>query len=264
MSHPISSLLQQGPDELGLPRILTESEASPRVKESHSSGKEDGTKQGARPPSPYCKAALDDCLRLAGLLGRESGKQTPEQPQGDVKVKEEHREDETPELTGISVHSTATHLGLGTSGFVWDLPRDTYRGLELPRRTFPAPPPAAGPAAFELSERTYRDREPHDYNPEFLREVRREELERACAPASGTALLPALHYPRLAPSALHGTFLARTPPATAALGAPPPLVAASGVSTPPARSRTTPLALGPGEARDYSPAACNPPEVEAR
>lgn len=264
VSHPISSLLQRGPSELGLPRILTESEAEPRVKEGHSSGKEDGAKQGARPPSPYCKAALDDCLRLAGLLGRESSKQTPEQPQGDVKVKEEHREDETPELTGISVHSTATHLGLGTSGFVWDLPRDTYRGLELPRRTFPALPPAAGPAAFELSERTYRDREPHDYSPECLREVRREELERTCAPASGTALLPALHYPRLAPGALHGTLLARTPPATAALGAPPPLVAVSGVSTPPARSRTTPLALGPGEARDYSPAACNPPEVEAR
>ncbi|XP_059105307.1 fibrosin-1-like protein isoform X11 [Peromyscus eremicus] len=264
VGHPISSLLQRGPGELGRPGILTDREAEPRVKESHSPDKEDGAKLAARPPSPYCKAALGDCLRLAGLLGRESGKQTPERPQGDVKVKEERREDETPELTGVSVHSTATHLGLGTPGFVWDPPRDTYRGLELPRRTFPAPPSAVGSAPFELSERAYRDREPHDYSPDRLRDVRREELERARAPDPDASLLPAMHYPRLTPGALHGALLARTPPAAAALGAPPPLVAAGGVSTPPARPRTTPLALGPGEARDYSPAACNPPEVEAR
>ncbi|XP_036028435.1 fibrosin-1-like protein isoform X8 [Onychomys torridus] len=264
MGHPISSLLQRGPGELGRPGILPDREAEPRVKESHSPGREDGAKLAARPPSPYCKAALGDCLRLAGLLGRESGKQTPERPQGDVKVKEERREEETPELTGVSVHPTATHLGLGTSGFVWDPPRDTYRGLELPRRTFPAPPSAVGSAPFELSERAYRDREPHDYSPDRLRDVRREELERAHAPDPDASLLPAMHYPRLTPGALHGALLARTPPAAAALGAPPPLVAAGGVSTPPARPRTTPLALGPGEARDYSPAACNPPEVEAR
>ncbi|XP_027271679.1 fibrosin-1-like protein isoform X14 [Cricetulus griseus] len=273
VGHPISSLLQRGPGELGRPGILTEREAEPRIKESHSPGKEDGAKLAVRPPSPYCKAALGDCLRLAGLLGRESGKQTPERPQGDVKVKEERREEETPELTGVTVHSTATHLGLGTSGFVWDPPRDSYRGLELPRRAFPAPPPAAGPAPFELSERAYRDREPHDYSPERLREVRREELEHAhthapdpeaTTTAPAAALLPAMHYPRLATGALHGALLARTPPAAPALGAPPPLVAAGGVSTPPARPRTTPLALGPGEGRDYSPAACNPPEVEAR
>eukprot|EP00073_Rattus_norvegicus_P051671 XP_017454055.1 PREDICTED: fibrosin-1-like protein isoform X11 [Rattus norvegicus] len=263
VGHPISSLLQRDSGELSRPGVLTEREAETRVKENHSPSKEDGAKLAARPPSPYCKAALGDCLRLAGLLGRESGKQTPDRPQGDVKVKEERREDETPDLTGVSVHSTATHLGLGTSGFVWDPPRDTYRGLDLPRRSFPAPPPAAGPAPFELSERAYRDRESHDYSPERLREVRREELERARAPDSDAALLPAMHYPRLAPGALHGALLARTPPAAAALGAPPPLVTAGGVPTPPARPRTTPLALGPGEARDYSP-ACNPPEVEAR
>lgn len=263
VGHPISSLVQRGPGELGRPGVLTEREPETRVKENNSPSKEDVAKLAVRPPSPYCKAALGDCLRLAGLLGRESGKQTPERPQGDVKVKEERREDETPELTGVSVHSTASNLGLGTSGFVWDPPRDAYRGLELPQRSFPAPQPNAGPASFELCERAYREREPHDYSPERLREVRREELERARAPDSDTALLPALHYPRLASGTLHGALLARTPPAAAALGAPPPLVAAGGVPTPPARPRTTPLALGPGEARDYSP-VCNPPEVEAR
>ncbi|XP_060238626.1 fibrosin-1-like protein isoform X17 [Meriones unguiculatus] len=263
VGHPISNLLPRGPGELGRPGVLAEREAETRVKESHSPGKEDSAKLAARPPSPYCKAALGDCLRLAGLLGRETGKQTPERPQGDVKVKEERREDETPELTSVGVHSTAANLGLGASGLVWDPPCDTYRGLELPRRPFPAPLPAAGPAPFELCERTYRDREPHAYSPERLREVRREELERPRGPDSDAALLPAMHYPRLASGALHGALLARTPPAAAALGAPPPLVAAGGVPTPPARPRTTPLALGPGEARDYSP-ACNPPEVEAR
>ncbi|XP_055462352.1 fibrosin-1-like protein isoform X9 [Psammomys obesus] len=263
VGHPISNLLPRGPGELGRPGVLAEREAETRVKESHSPGKEDGAKLAARPPSPYCKAALGDCLRLAGLLGRETGKQTPERPQGDVKVKQERREDEIPELTGVGVHSTTANLGLGTSGFVWDPPCDTYQGLELPRRPFPAPTPATGPAPFELCERAYRDREPHAYSPERLREVRREELERARGPDPDAALLPAMHYPRLASGALHGALLARTPPAAAALGAPPPLVAAGGVPTPPARPRTTPLALGPGEARDYSP-ACNPPEVEAR
>ncbi|XP_051017717.1 fibrosin-1-like protein isoform X5 [Acomys russatus] len=265
VGHPISSLLPRGPGELGRPGLLTEREAETRVKESNSPSKEDVAKLAARPPSPYCKAALGDCLRLAGLLGRESGKQTPERPQGDVKVKEERREDETPpEFTGVSVHSAATNPGLGTSGFLWDAPRglDTYRGLELPRRSFPAPQPAAGPASFELCERAYREREPHDYSPERAREARREEQERARAPDADPAPLPALHYPRLASGALHGALLARTPPA-AALGAPPPLVAAGGVPTPPARPRTTPLALAPSEARDYSP-VCNPPEVEAR
>ncbi|KAB0360842.1 hypothetical protein FD754_004998 [Muntiacus muntjak] len=123
-------------------------------------------------------------------------------------------------------------------------------------------------------KRPYRDREPHDYSPERLREARRDELERArAAHLDGAALLPALgalHYPRLAPAtaALHNSLLARTPPAAsaAALGAPPPLVAAGGPPTPPGqpRSRTTPLgARAPGEARDYSPSR-NPQEVEAR
>lgn len=264
MGHPINSLLRS-PTELGRPGVFPEREAEPRIKESHSPGKEDGAKLAARPPSPYSKAALGDCLRLASLLGHEPGKpQTPERPQGDVKVKEERREDEVPELSGV--HTAPAQPGpgrerLGAPSFAWEPPLDTYRGLELPRRAFPAPPPALGPVSFELPERTYRDREPHDYSPERLREVRHEELERARA--QDAALLPGLHYPRLAPGALHGALLARTPPAAAALAAPPPLVAAATATTPPAHARTTPLALGPGEARDYSPAR-NPPEVEAR
>ncbi|XP_066116985.1 fibrosin-1-like protein isoform X7 [Saccopteryx bilineata] len=86
----------------------------------------------------------------------------------------------------------------------------------------------------------------------------------------GAALLPtlgALHYPRLGPAAatLHNRLLARTPPANAALGAPPSLVTVGGPPTPPGpppRSRTTPLPV-PSEAPDYSPSR-NPPEVEAR
>lgn len=91
-----------------------------------------------------------------------------------------------------------------------------------------------------------RDREPRGYSPERLR----------APPAPPGSLLP----PRLGP-ALHNGLPARTPPA--ALGAPPPLVAAGGAPTSPGppRSRTTPL--GAPEAPDFSPSR-NPPEVEAR
>ncbi|XP_062940896.1 fibrosin-1-like protein isoform X10 [Cynocephalus volans] len=261
-SHPISSFLLRSQGELGRPGVPAE-QAEPRVKESCSPAKEDGAKLAVRPPSPYSTAA-----------------------QGDVKVKEERREDEVPELPGGAterprVLPAPLQLGLGRDrlgapGFAWEPLRDAYRSLELPRRAFTAAPPATapapGPAAFfEPPERPYRDREPHDYSPERLREARREELERARAPHLDAALLPALgslHYPRLAPAAatLHNGLLARTPPAAAALGAPPPLVAAGGPPTPPgppppARSRTTPLA--PSEAREYSPSR-NPQEVEAR
>lgn len=195
---------------------------------------------------------------------------------GNVKVKEERGEDEASEPPGGALHPAPLQLGLGRErlgapGFAWE----PFRGLELPRRAFPAAAPAPGPAALlEPPERPYRDREPHGYSPERLQ----GELERAraphlppAAPALDGALLPslgALHFPRLAPSALHNGLLARTPPAAAAaaLGAPPPLVTAAGPPTPPGppRSRTTPLGgLGPGEARDYSPSR-NPPEVEAR
>ncbi|XP_035579917.1 fibrosin-1-like protein isoform X17 [Zalophus californianus] len=306
---PASSLLLRGQSEPCRPGVPAEREAEPRVKESRSPAKEDGAKLAARPPSPYSKAALGDSLRLAGLLGREPGKppEAPaERPQGDVKVKEERREDsDAPEPPGAGLHPAPERprappapLQLGPSpaarerlGFTWEPLRDAYRGLELPRRALPAAAatPAPGPAAlFEPPERPYRDREPHDYSPERLREARREELERARAthlgagphlPAAaahldGAALLPALgalHYPRLGPAAaaLHNGLLARTPPAAAAaaaLGAPPPLVAAGGPPTPPGpppRSRTTPLGGHGPEARDYSPSR-NPQEVEAR
>lgn len=260
--------------------LLLRSQGEPRVKESRSPAKEDGAKLAARPQSPCSKASLGDSLRLAALLGREPGKP----PAGDVKVKEERGEDaDAPEPPGGGLHrvpAAPLQLGPGPTGrerlgFAWEPLRDAYRGLELPRRAAPAPGPAA---PFEPRERPYRDREPHDYSPERLREARREELERAraahlgAAPAlDGAALLPALgalHYPRLGPAAaLHHGLLARTPPAAAALGAPPPLVAAGGSPTPPGpppRSRTTPLGgPGPGEARDYSPSR-NPQEVEAR
>ncbi|XP_007456751.1 PREDICTED: fibrosin-1-like protein-like [Lipotes vexillifer] len=237
VGHPGSGLLLRGQGEPGRPGVPAEREAEPRVKESRSPAREDSAK-----PS---KAALGDGLRLAGLLGREPAKSlevAAERPQSDdVKVKEERGED-------------------------GDAPPQPARRAPL----------APGPAALlEPPERPYRDREPHDYSPERLREARRDELERArAAHLDGAALLPALgalRFPRLAPTAaaLHNGLLARTPPAAAAaasLGAPPPLVAAAGPPTPPGppRSRTTPLgARAPGEARDYSPSR-NPQEVEAR
>ncbi|XP_046956996.1 fibrosin-1-like protein isoform X15 [Lynx rufus] len=306
VGYPVSSFLLRGQGEPCRPGVPAEREAEPRVKESRSPAREDGAKPAARPPSPYSKAALGDSLRLAGLLGREPGKppEAPaERPQGDVKVKEERREDgDAPEPPGAGPHPAPERpraapaplqLGPGPAGrerlgFAWEPLRDAYRGLELPRRALPAAAAAAAPAPaptalFEPPERPYRDREPHDYSPERLREARREELERAraahlgAAPhlPDGAALLPALgalHYPRLGPAAaaLHNGLLARTPPAAAAaaaaLGAPPPLVAAGGPPTPPGpppRSRTTPLGGHGPEARDYSPSR-NPQEVEAR
>uniref|UniRef100_A0A4W2CFB5 Fibrosin like 1 n=1 Tax=Bos indicus x Bos taurus TaxID=30522 RepID=A0A4W2CFB5_BOBOX len=258
VGHPGSGLVLRGQGDPGRPGIPAEREAELRIKESRSPAREDGPK-----PS---KMALGEGLRLAGLLGREPGKPQEalaEQPQSDVKVKEERGEDgDVPPQPGPGP------AGRERPAFAWEPPRDAYRGPELPRRA----PPGPGPAALlEPPERPYRDREPHDYSPERLREARRDELERArAAHLDGATLLPALgalHYPRLAPAALHNSLLARTPPtAAAALGAPPPLVAAGGPPTPPGqpRSRTTPLgARAPGEARDYSPSR-NPQEVEAR
>ncbi|XP_033075940.1 fibrosin-1-like protein isoform X28 [Trachypithecus francoisi] len=250
--HPVSGLLLRGQSELGRPGAPAERESEPRVKESRSPAKEEAAKMPAHASPPHSKAAP-----------------------GNVKVKEERGEDEASEPPGGALHPAPLQLGLGRErlgapGFAWE----PFRGLELPRRAFPAAAPAPGPAALlEPPERPYRDREPHGYSPERLQ----GELERAraphlppAAPALDGALLPslgALHFPRLAPGALHNGLLARTPPAaTAALGAPPPLVTAAGPPTPPGppRSRTTPLGgLGPGDARDYSPSR-NPPEVEAR
>ncbi|XP_039077212.1 fibrosin-1-like protein isoform X2 [Hyaena hyaena] len=300
VGYPVGSLLLRGQGEPCRPGVPAEREAEPRIKESRSPAREDGAKPPARAPSPYSKAALGDSLRLAGLLGREPGKlpdAPAERPQGDVKVKEERREDgdapeppagpppapERPRAAPAPLQLGPSPAGRERLGFPWEPLRDAYRGLELPRRALPAAPAAL----FEPSERPYRDREPHDYSPERLREARREELERARATHLGAAAhlppgaahlpdgaahlpaLGALHYPRLGPAAaaLHSGLLARTPPAAAALGAPPPLVAAGGSPTPPGppppRSRTTPLGAHGPEARDYSPSR-NPQEVEAR
>ncbi|XP_004416953.1 PREDICTED: fibrosin-1-like protein [Odobenus rosmarus divergens] len=182
VGHPASSLLLRGQSEPCRPGVPAEREAEPRVKESRSPAKEDGAKLAARPPSPYSKA----------------------RPQGDVKVKEERREDsDAPEPPGAGLHPAPERprappapLQLGPSpaarerlGFTWEPLRDAYRGLELPRRALPAAAPAPGPAAlFEPPERPYRDREPHDYSPERLREARREELERARAAHLGLRL----------------------------------------------------------------------------
>ncbi|XP_068846431.1 fibrosin-1-like protein isoform X1 [Capricornis sumatraensis] len=244
VGHPGSGLVLRGQGDPGRPGIPAEREAELRIKESRSPAREDGPKPSKMPGKPHEAPA--------------------ERSQGDVKVKEERGEDgDAPPQPGPGP------AGRERPAFAWEPPRDAYRGPELPRRA----PPGPGPAALlEPPERPYRDREPHDYSPERLREARRDELERArAAHLDGAALLPALgslHYPRLAPAAaaLHNSLLARTPPAAAALGAPPPLVAAGGPPTPPGqpRSRTTPLgARAPGEARDYSPSR-NPQEVEAR
>nr|XP_034953601.1 fibrosin-1-like protein isoform X10 [Zootoca vivipara] len=185
-------------------------------------------------------------------------------------------------------------------GFSWDPVRDplrdAYRSLDLHRRMdfqLRADPIHRFPTAagFYDHERSYRDREPHDYNHENLLEARREqerlrqaeererlhlreELERArmhhlhSSPIeSHLAHVPSfmphlsgMHYPRLSPSAaMHNGILNRNPP-TAALSAPPPLVPASS-TRPPSPRRTTPLTNS--ESRDYSPSR-NPKEVEAR
>ncbi|XP_063310476.1 fibrosin-1-like protein isoform X8 [Pelobates fuscus] len=188
------------------------------------------------------------------------------------------------------------------AGFAWDPVRDpirdAYRTLDLQRRMdFHLRAdgmhryPATTAATFYDHERSYRDREPHDYSHEQLLEARREqerlrhaderermhlreEIERArmhhlhSSPlenhlAHMPSFMPHLSsvpYPRLSPSsAMHNGILNRTPP-TAALSAPPPLVPASN-TRPASPRRTNPLTNS--EARDFSPSR-NPKEVEAR
>ncbi|XP_046496968.1 fibrosin-1-like protein [Equus quagga] len=161
VGHPVSSLLLRGQGEPSRPGVPAEREAEPRVKDSRSPAKEDGAKLVARPPSPYIKASL-----------------------GDVKVKEERREDgDAPEPPAGSLHPAPERprappaplqLGPGPAGrerlgFAWEPLRDAYRGLELPRRAGPTGAPPPGPATLlEPPERPYRDREPHDYSPERL------------------------------------------------------------------------------------------------
>uniref|UniRef100_UPI00398F1245 autism susceptibility gene 2 protein isoform X12 n=1 Tax=Pristiophorus japonicus TaxID=55135 RepID=UPI00398F1245 len=200
----------------------------------------------------------------------------------------------------IGMNPLAGRERLAHPGFSWDpvqVPlRDAYRSfdlhrrMEFPLRTDPMHrfPTAAG---FYEHDRSYRDREPHDYNHEHVLEVRREqerlrhadererlhlreEFDRARLHALHTSAmdshlahvpsfmphLSGMHYPRLSPStANHNGILNRTPP-TAALSAPPPLVPA-GTARSVSPRRTTPLTNS--ESRDYSPSR-NPKEVEAR
>lgn len=185
--------------------------------------------------------------------------------------------------------------------FSWDPLREAYRSLDLQRRMDlqlraeqaqrSGFPPGA-PYGAEAAERSYREREPHDYaHHEHLLEVRREqermrqqaeerermhlreELDRARlhqlhqSPMEGhlphmppfMSHLGGMPYPRLSPSTGHNGLLNRTPP-TAALSAPPPLVP-SGSARPSSPRRTTPLTTQ--DPRDYSPSR-NPKEVEAR
>ncbi|XP_072096929.1 autism susceptibility gene 2 protein isoform X8 [Mobula birostris] len=200
----------------------------------------------------------------------------------------------------ISMSPLAGRERLPHPGFSWDPVRDPlrdayrsfdlHRRMEFPLRTDPMHrfPTAAG---FYEHDRSYRDREPHDYNHEHVLEVRREqerirhadererlhlreEFDRARLHALHTSAmdshlahvpsfmphLSGMHYPRLSPStANHNGILNRTPP-TAALSAPPPLVPAGSARSVSPR-RTTPLTNT--ESRDYSPSR-NPKEVEAR
>ncbi|XP_069788629.1 autism susceptibility gene 2 protein isoform X8 [Narcine bancroftii] len=200
----------------------------------------------------------------------------------------------------IGMNPLAGRERLPHPGFSWDPVRDPlrdayrsfdlHRRMEFPLRTDPMHrfPTTAG---FYEHDRSYRDREPHDYNHEHVLEVRREqerirhadererlhlreEFDRARLHALHTSAmdshlahvpsfmphLSGMHYPRLSPStANHNGILNRTPP-TAALSAPPPLVPAGNARSVSPR-RTTPLTNS--ESRDYSPSR-NPKEVEAR
>ncbi|XP_064424107.1 autism susceptibility gene 2 protein homolog isoform X4 [Latimeria chalumnae] len=201
----------------------------------------------------------------------------------------------------MNINHMAARERVPHPGLAWDplreSLRDAYRNLDLHRRMdfqLRTDPVHRFPSAvaFYEHERSYRDREPHDYNHENILEARREqerlrhadererlhlreEIERArlhhlhsSAIESHLAAhvpsfmphLGGMHYPRLSPSsAVHNGILNRTPP-TAALSAPPPLVPASS-TRPTSPRRTTPLTNS--DPRDYSPSR-NPKEVEAR
>lgn len=172
--------------------------------------------------------------------------------------------------------------------FHWDPMRDPYRTLDIHRRD----PLArdlllrndslhrlAAPRLYEV-ERSYRDREPHDFNREHphplaqeraqLEErdrlsILREDFEHGRLhsvmhhpaldghfphPAPGLMApgLPAMHYSRVSPTAAaaattaaaHQNGMNKTPP-TASLSAPPPLIPTLG-ARPSSPRRTTPLA----------------------
>lgn len=183
-----------------------------------------------------------------------------------------------------------------------DALRDPYRGLDIHRRD----PLArdlllrndplhrlAGPRLYEV-ERSYRDREPHDYNREHhhpLALEQRREQERAhmeererlhmlredyeharlhpmhhaaldphlAHPGLMTPGLPSMHYPRVSPSQAHQNGVLNKTPPTASLSAPPPLIPTLG-ARPGSPRRTTPLTT---DIRDRPPSHTHK-DIEAR
>ncbi|MEE6469802.1 hypothetical protein FKM82_008772 [Ascaphus truei] len=171
--------------------------------------------------------------------------------------------------------------------------RDPYRGLDIHRRDplgrdfLLRNDPLhrlASPRLYE-TDRSFRDREPHDYNHhhhhhlsvdprrEHERVSHLEERERlhmlredyeharmhAVHPAALdghlphpsliTPGLPSMHYPRVSPTAGHQNGILNKTPPTAALSAPPPLISTLG-GRPGSPRRTTPLST---EIRDRPP-----------
>lgn len=181
--------------------------------------------------------------------------------------------------------------------------RDPYRGLDIHRRDPLArdfllrsdPLQRLSAPRFYDAERSYRDREPHDYNREHAlvamdprREHERmshlEERERLSMlrdeyehgrlhPIHAAALdghmphpglltpgPPSMHYPRVSPSSAHQNGILNKTPPTAALSAPPPLIPTGGTRAGSPR-RTTPLTSS--EARDRPPSHTHK-DIEAR
>lgn len=167
--------------------------------------------------------------------------------------------------------------------FHWDPMRDPYRGLDIHRRDLllrndPLHRLAA-PRLYE-AERSYRDREPHDFNRDHIHPLaleQRREHERAHLeererlnmlredyehgrlhpamhhpaldghlphPAQGLMApgLPGMHYSRVSPSAAaaHQNGILNKTPPAASLSAPPPLIPTLG-ARPGSPRRTTPL-----------------------
>ncbi|XP_048468326.1 autism susceptibility gene 2 protein [Rhincodon typus] len=180
--------------------------------------------------------------------------------------------------------------------------RDPYRGLDIHRRDPLArdfllrsdPLQRLSAPRFYETERSYRDREPHDYSRDHplamdpRREHERmshlEERERLNMlrddyeharlhpihaatldghmphPSLLTPGLPSMHYPRVSPSAAHQNGILNKTPPTAALSAPPPLIPTGGARAGSPR-RTTPLTNT--ETRDRPPSHTHK-DIEAR
>lgn len=172
--------------------------------------------------------------------------------------------------------------------------RDPYRGLDIHRRDPLGrdfllrndPLHRLGTPRIYETDRSFRDREPHDYNHHHHHHLsvdsRREHAERVSQleererlhmlredyeharlhavhpaaldghlphPSLITPGLPSMHYPRVSPTAGHQNGLLNKTPPTATLSAPPPLISTLG-GRPGSPRRTTPLTT---EIRDRPP-----------